>query len=80
MIRAEKHDRALEAINIILVYARAMAAERAAYEDLVAVLDVAEYLPMLFLQTADTTDHFRDMLSDTKHPAFQAALERFDRP
>ncbi len=82
MIRQDKHDRALEAINAVLVHARAMAASRAAYEDLAAVLDVAEYLPTLFLQTEDMTDHFRNVLSDSaaKYPAFQAGLERFERP
>jgi hypothetical protein len=59
-----------------------MAASRAAYEDLAAVLDVAEYLPTLFLRREDMTDHFRNVLSDSaaKYPAFQAGLERFDRP
>ena len=82
MIRQDKHDRALDAINAVLVHARTMAASHAAYEDLAAVLDVAEYLPTLFLRKEDMTDHFRDVLRDsaTKYPAFQAGLERFDRP
>ncbi len=81
MISQDKHDRALDAINAVLVYARTMAAERAAYEDLVAVLDAAEYLPTLFLRRDDQTDHFRAVLADNarKYPAFQAALERFDK-
>lgn len=82
MIRPDKHDRALEAINAVLVHARLMAASHAAFDDLVAVLDVAEYLPTLFLRTEDMTDHFRDMLNDSaaKYAAFRAALERFDKP
>ncbi len=82
MISPEKHDRALEAINAILVHARMMAAANASSEELVAVLDVAEYLPMLFLRKEDMTEHFRQMLADIapKNAAFQAALERFDRP
>ena len=81
MIRADKHDRALDAINAVLIHARMMAASRAPYEDLVAVLDGAEYLPTLFLRKDDQTVHFRETLSDlaAKFPAFQAALERFDR-
>jgi hypothetical protein len=82
MIREDKHDRALDAINAVLVHARMMAASRAAYEDLVAVLDTAEYLPTLFLRKDDQTDHFRAVLLDNSHKfaAFKAALERFDMP
>jgi hypothetical protein len=82
MIRQDKHDRALDAINAVLVHARMMAASHAAYDDLVAVLDTAEYLPTLFLRKEDMTDHFRGMLSDFagKYPAFQSALDRFDKP
>jgi hypothetical protein len=81
MIRSDKQKQALEAINIVLSYARMMAASHAAYDDLVAVLDVAEYLPTLFLRTDDMTDHFRDTLKDhaARYSAFQAGLEKFDR-
>ena len=82
MIRQDKHDRALDAINAVLVHVRMMVASRAPYEDLLAVLDTAEYLPTLFLRRDDQTDHFRAVLSENaqKFPAFQAALERFDKP
>jgi hypothetical protein len=82
MIRRDKHDRALDAINAVLVHARMMAASRASYDDLVAVLDAAEYLPTLFLRLDDQTEHFRSILSDNavRFPAFRAALERFDKP
>jgi hypothetical protein len=81
MIRPDKHDRALEAINAVLIHARMMAASRAAFDDLVSVLDVAEYLPTLFLRKADMTDHFRDTLREyaPKYVAFQAALEKFEK-
>jgi tRNA-dihydrouridine synthase len=81
MIRLEKHDRALEAIHALLVHARMMAGSHAAYEDLVEVLDIAEYLPTLFFGSVDLTDHFREMLREhaPKYSAFQAALERFDK-
>lgn len=81
MISPDKHDQALDAINAVLVYARAMAASGAPYGDLVAILDVAEYLPTLFLQRDDQTAHFRGVLFDNaqRFEGFQAALERFDR-
>lgn len=80
MIRPEKYDRALQAINAVLIGARAMAASRAPYEELVDLLDVAEYLPSLCLRSDDQTEHFRDVLADNaqRFPAFQAALDRFD--
>jgi hypothetical protein len=81
MIRPDKHDRALDAINAVLVYARTMAASGAPYDDLVAILDTAEYLPTLFLRRDDQTEHFRTMLLDgaQRFPGLQAALERFER-
>jgi hypothetical protein len=81
MIRSDKHERALEAINAVLVYARMMAASREDYDDLVAVLDVAELLPTLFLRQEDMTDQFRSLLSESaaRFPGFQSALERFDK-
>jgi hypothetical protein len=81
VIRQDKHDRALEAINAVLVYARTMAASSASYDDLIAILDAAEYLPTLFLQGDDQTEHFRAVLADNagRFPGFSAALERFDR-
>ena len=81
MIRPDKHDCALDAIHMLLVYARRMAASHAAYDQLVAVLDVAEYLPMLFLRKEDMTDHLHDTLREFagKYPGFQAALERFEK-
>lgn len=81
MIRQDKHDRALDAINAVLVHARMMAASRAPHEELVAMLDAAEYLPTLFLHRDDQTEHFRAVLLDNaqRFPGFQAALERFDR-
>lgn len=81
MIRAEKQALALEAINVVIVYARMMAGARAPYDDLIAVLDVAEYLPSLFLEAEDRTEYFREVLFEgaSKWPAFRAALARFDK-
>lgn len=81
MISHEKHDRALDAINAVLVHARMMAATGAPNDELVAILDAAEYLPTLFLRQDDQTEHFRAVLLDNarRFPGFQAALERFDR-
>jgi hypothetical protein len=81
MIRTEKQKHALEAIHAVLVGARAMAASSTPYGELVAVLDVAEYLPRLCLRADDQTEHFRGVLADNadRFTALQAALERFDR-
>ena len=78
MIRPDKRDDALRAINRLLVYARMMAADKAPHEDIFNVLDVAELLPMLFLEERDRTEFFREMLTDTRYPAFVAALDVFD--
>ena len=79
MIRPDRHDDALRAIHFLLVKAREMAAEKAPHEDIFAVLDVAELLPMLFLEPTDKTDFFREMISDDRYGAFVAALDAFDR-
>lgn len=80
MIRSDKHDRALQAINAVLAEARFMAGTHAAYDELVAVLDVAEYLPMLFLRADDQTDHFRATLLAlaAKFPRTGLAVQHFD--
>jgi len=79
MITAKKERAALSALNAVLVLARSLAHEgRTA--DLVVVLDIAEYLPMLMLQPDDRTTEFRDQLLDLaqRYPPFGLAVERFD--
>src|SRR5262245_39898418 len=78
MIIAEKERGALAAINAVLVLARKLAYEGSAAE-LVEVLDIAEYLPMLMLESSDRTKEFREQLAALaeKNPNFALALDRF---
>ena len=80
MIRPEKYENALRALNAVLVWARQMAYEKASQEQLAEVLDVAEELPTLFIQKEDMTDYFRQALQGLaeKYPGFGLAVERFD--
>ncbi|WP_043432498.1 hypothetical protein [Cystobacter fuscus] len=79
MISNLKSRNALSAINAVLVLARSMAHEGRS-GDVAAVLDVAEYLPMLMLEPADRTEEFRNQLADLaqRDSAFALALARFD--
>ena len=61
MIRQEKSENALYALQALLVRARLIAYEVKSKE-LIALLDCAEYLPSLIARKTDETDHFRDML------------------
>ena len=80
MIRREKYANALVALNTLLVFARKMAYDRAAYEDIAAVLDIIEELPMLFLSSEDKTEYFRSVLEGYagKYPGFALALSDFE--
>jgi hypothetical protein len=80
MIRSDKQDAALHALNSVLVRARMMAFEREPHDKIAKVLDVAELLPMLIARRDDTTSEFRLHLQGllSIDPAFGAALERFD--
>jgi hypothetical protein len=55
-----------------------MAGTRERYEDIVEVLDLAEYLPILRLRDDDQTEKFRRILCDSRLSALGAALARFD--
>lgn len=80
MIRPEKYENAIRALNALLVGARLMAYERAEHDQLAEVLDVAEELPTLLIQRDDMTDYFRAALQQivTKYPNLGVAVERFD--
>jgi hypothetical protein len=80
MLRSEKQQPALRALNVILVVARSFANDRRSKE-LVNILDVAEYLPLLFLDKADMTESFKEQLLylAEKHPEFQQAVYCFDK-
>jgi hypothetical protein len=79
MVARKKERGALAAINAVLIVARSLAYEGKSAE-LVDVLDVAEYLPMLMLESADRTAEFREQLVGlaTKCTQFALAVERFD--
>ena len=79
MVVREKQRQALHAINGVLIVARTLAHENK-NEDLAIVLDIAEYLPALMLETADRTTDFRDQLVGlaARFPVFTIALQRFD--
>jgi len=79
MVADEKHRGALAAINAVLVLARSLAYQGKSVE-LADVLDVAEYLPMLMLESADRTAEFRQQLVGlaSKDARFALAVERFD--
>lgn len=80
MIRPEKQEHALKALNSVLVWARKMAYEKASHDDIADVLDTAELLPMLILRTDDTTQFYRDLLVAlaAKHTGFGIAVADFD--
>jgi hypothetical protein len=79
MIANNRTRGALKAMNSILVLSRSLAYEgRSA--DLVAILDIAEYLPLLMLEPEDRTAAFREQLVGLTHldPLFAHSLGRFD--
>ncbi len=80
-MNGNKQRNALAALNAILVLARELARQGHS-ADLVAILDVAEYLPMLMLDDKDGTAAFRSNLVELarKRPQFEMALWRFDAP
>ncbi len=82
MIRPEKYENALRALNAVLVAARAMAHEGRAHGELAEVLDVAEYLPRLLAEPEERSAEFREQLAGlaAKYPTCTFAVERFDRP
>ncbi len=79
MIESGKQENALTAINVVLVLARHLA-HQGKTADVVQVLDTAEYLPRLMLDSEDRTQVFRAQLAGLAEawPGFSLALERFD--
>jgi hypothetical protein len=79
MIESRKERNALAALNAVLVLARSLAYGGQCAE-VADVLDVAEYLPMLMLDSVDRTADFREQLVGLaqKWPQFALAIERFD--
>jgi hypothetical protein len=82
MIRADKLENAIHALEGLLVCSRAMVENGESMEQLAEVLDYAEYLPPLLASPDDRTDEYRGLLESltARHPAFALALQRFDAP
>jgi hypothetical protein len=82
VIRPDKTQNALYALNGILIATRAMAYDEQSHVAIAEVLDQVEYLPRLLADNSDKTDEFRAYLVDlvTMNPRFTFVLERFDEP
>jgi hypothetical protein len=80
VIAREKLEHALLALNAVLVRARVMAFEHAPHQEIAKVLDVAELLPMLILESGDATARFRGQLEGLVEmdQGFKFALQRFE--
>jgi hypothetical protein len=71
---------ALYAFQGLLIRARSLAYEIKSQE-LIALLDYAEYLPSLIARRSDETPHFRNMLEGlTEKHDCKNVLQRFDDP
>ncbi len=82
MVRAEKLQHALCALNRVLVLLRDMAYRDSETQELAEILDVAEYLPRLLADNTDCTDAFKDQLVylARRWPMFSSALRVFEDP
>lgn len=80
MVRKDRFNNALAALNAVLVTARTLAYEQRPHEEIANVLDAAEYLPRLLAEEEDQTDAFRETLVGLTsiNIGFNFALERFD--
>lgn len=81
MVRADKLQSALYALNAVLVVAREMAYEAKPTGDIARVLDIAEYLPALLARPDDRTDEYLAHLVDlaNQNDAFRLAVKRFEQ-
>ena len=64
MIKEEKFQNALYALQALLVRARSMAYEKVDHKQLAKLLDDAEELPRLIAVAEDKTDDFKAALTD----------------
>jgi len=80
MIREDKQQAALAAINAALVMTRHLSQDSSAGHQVAEVLDAIEYLPRLLADPQDRTDAFRQVLTDLIRldGSFGLALHRFD--
>jgi hypothetical protein len=80
MIRREKFDQALRALNSILIRARFLAGSGNTAE-VADLLDAAEILPKYIAQPEDATELFRSALQSisSEHISCSHIIEEFDR-
>lgn len=79
VIRKDKLDNALYALQGVLIFARKMAYENKAHKEIADILDTAEYLPYLIFNDRDETENFRNHLLDIVDKyGCHICLERFD--
>jgi|GEM_PF-6989823 len=77
MIRPDKYENALWALNAVLVWIRKMTYEKAGYKLLGDVLEVAEMLPHVSSPTRRHDRFLPRVSSKTRHEGFE--LQRGDR-
>lgn len=77
-----ENGNALYALNAVLVLARHWVTSGRMGDELIDVLDTAEYLARLMAGTGRGMDEFRQQLEALadKYPEFALAVDRFDRP
>ncbi len=81
MIRTDKLNNALYALQGVLIRARSLAYEGAPHEKLATILDAAEYLPFLIASKIDETDTFRACIANVATEfSCGYVLSRFDEP
>jgi hypothetical protein len=79
LIRKDKFDNALYALQGVLIFARKMAYENKAHKEIADILDTAEYLPYLISNNRDETENFRNHLLDIVDKyGCHICVERFD--
>ncbi len=80
MIRQDKFENALYALQNVLVFARTMAYKGKTHKEIADILDSAEYLPYLVVSEKDETENFRNhLLSIADKHGCHSCIERFDR-
>ena len=81
MIRAEKHTRALRALQQVIIRARFLAYTKEDHSKIADLLDWAEYLPQLVIAPEDCTEAYAATLKDISegHPYCLGIFLEFSR-
>jgi hypothetical protein len=81
MIKEEKFQNALYALQALLIQARSMAYEKVDHKRLAELLDDAEELPQLIAVAEDKTDDFKAALTElSKQYHCPYVLQQFEQP